>query len=502
MLRYGLIACAAALLALCGPGLAGPRGHDGMAADGYVQQLRPEVPERAGARRVKLGMNKSLVVELPLDAKDILVSNPKIADAVLRTSRRAFLIGMEPGQTNIVFFDAGGQQILAVDLQVERDLAALAATLRKVLPNCDIQPEGLGDGVALTGVVASAADAQKAVEMAARYVGDEKKVVNALTIRGGEQVLLKVTVAEVQRNIVKQLGIDLTGQTSLGAVVLGASTSNPFMIAGKALSETVGRTFWQSGCTYTDTVGSVSGQIIDTAKFSQAPGCHNSSSTIRALEQNGLLRTLAEPTLTAISGESASFLAGGEFPVPVGRDNNGMVTIQFKQFGVSLNFTPVVLSEGRISLKVKTEVSELSQDGAFTLSGANGSTSLTVPSLKTRRADTTVELPSGGSLAIAGLIRDDVKQGISGIPGLLKLPVLGALFKSRDYQRGQTELVVIATPFIAKPVARRELARPDDGLEPPSDASATFLGRLNRVYGTTGSPPPGSYRGSYGFIVD
>ena len=467
MLRFGPIACAAAFLTLAGPGLAGPLGRDGAGADGvgidgYARMVRPEVPERAGSRRVKLGVNKSLVVELPLDAKDILVSNPKIADAVLRTARRAFLIGMEAGQTNIVFFDAGGQQILGLDLQVERDLAALAAMLRKVLPGSDIQPEGVGDGVALAGVVANAADAQKVVEVAARYVGDEKKVVNALTAKGGEQVLLKVTVAEVQRTIVKQLGIDLSGQTNIGSVVLNAGTSNPFMIAGKALSDTAIKTFSQSGCTYTDTKGTQSVNVIDTGFFSQSPRCNNSSSTIRALEQNGLLRTLAEPTLTAISGESASFLAGGEFPVPVGRDNNGMVTIEFKQFGVSLNFTPVVLAEGRISLKVKTEVSELSQDGAFTLSNGSGGTTLSVPSLKTRRADTTVELPSGGSLAIAGLIRDDVKQGISGIPGLLKLPVLGALFKSRDYQRGQTELVVIATPFIARPVARRQLARPDD----------------------------------------
>ena len=240
MLRFGPIACAAAFLTLAGPGLAGPLGRDGAGADGvgidgYARMVRPEVPERAGSRQVKLGVNKSLVVELPLDAKDILVSNPKIADAVLRTSRRAFLIGMEAGQTNIVFFDAGGQQILGLDLQVERDLAALAAMLRKVLPASDIQPEGVGDGVALTGVVANAADAQEAVEVAARYVGDEKKVVNALTTKGGEQVLLKVTVAEVQRTIVKQLGIDLSGQTNIGSVVLNAGTSNPFMIAGKVL---------------------------------------------------------------------------------------------------------------------------------------------------------------------------------------------------------------------------------------------------------------------------
>ena len=475
MMRFGLIAFAAACLAMAGSSLAGePRGRDAYGAEGYVQALRPDAPERAGARRVKLGMNKSVLVELPLDTKDILVSNPKIADAVLRTSRRAFLIGMEPGQTNIVFFDALGQQILSVDLQVERDLAALAAMLRRVIPSADVQLEGVGDGVALTGVVANAADAAKAAEVAARYVGDDKKVVNALTIKGGEQVLLKITIAEVQRDVVKQLGIDLAGNIDIGSAVIGAASSNPLLIAGGALAGNFlgGRV---SGCGATCSL----------------------DANLKALEQTGLLSTLAEPTLTAISGESANFLAGGEFPIPVSQDDKGRITVEFKQFGVGLMFTPVVLSEGRISLKVKTEVSELSQEGAFTLSSG-----LSVPALKVRRAETTVELPSGGSLALAGLIRDDVKQGISGVPGLMKLPVLGALFKSRDFKRGQTELVVIATPFISKSVARSKLARPDDGLEAPSDASGTFLGRLNRVYGVAGAPPPGAYRGSYGFIID
>jgi pilus assembly protein CpaC len=219
--------------------------------------------------------------------------------------------------------------------------------------------------------------------------------------------------------------------------------------------------------------------------------------SIKALQREGLFRTLAEPTLTAISGESASFLAGGEFPVPVGRDRDGNITLQFKPFGVSLTFTPVVLSEGRISLRIKTEVSELSQEGALELAGTS------IPGLKVRRAETTLELPSGGSMVMGGMMKDDVRQAVSGLPGLKSLPVLGTLFRSRDYQRNETELVIIVTPYLVKPVARTALARPDDGFAPASDATGTFLGRLNRVYGVEGKPAPaGAYRGTFGFIFE
>jgi pilus assembly protein CpaC len=219
------------------------------------------------------------------------------------------------------------------------------------------------------------------------------------------------------------------------------------------------------------------------------------------LEQEGLYRTLAEPTLTAISGESASFLAGGEFPAPSGVDNSGTVSVTFRPFGVSLAFTPVVLSEGRISLRVRTEVSELSQDGALTL--GNDFAAATIPGVKVRRAETTLELPSGGSMIMGGLLQDNIRQAITGQPGLMKLPVLGTLFRSRDFQRSETELVIIVTPYLVSPTAVSALARPDDNLNAPSDAASNFLGRLNRMYGHQGAPAPqGSYRGRYGFIYE
>ena len=239
------------------------------------------------------------------------------------------------------------------------------------------------------------------------------------------------------------------------------------------------------------------------------------------MERAGVVRTLAEPNLTAISGETATFLAGGEFPVPagytctagtiLGTTGNCQYQIQWKKFGVGLNFLPVVMSEGRISLKVMTEVSELStenqltlvQSTGFTIFGTENNTTLTIPSIKTRRAETTVEIPSGGSLAMAGMIGEQTKQQINGIPGLMQLPVLGALFKSRDYINRQTELMVIVSPYVVRAVAQKELSRPDDGYADASDPAAILLGKFNRIYGVPGKGDPRvSYQGRYGFILD
>jgi pilus assembly protein CpaC len=213
------------------------------------------------------------------------------------------------------------------------------------------------------------------------------------------------------------------------------------------------------------------------------------------MERDGLVKTLAEPNLTAVSGETARFLAGGEFPIPL-VDSTGKLSVTFKEFGVGLAFTPLVMSEGRISLKIETEVSELTDAGSVTLSD------IRIPALKKRQAKSTVELPSGGSLAIAGLISEDTRQNIDGFPGLKDVPVIGTLFRSRDYSKNETELVVIVTPFVVRPTARKNLARPDDGLIAASDLKANFLGHLNRIYGKGRELPPGALKGDYGFIVD
>jgi pilus assembly protein CpaC len=433
----------------------------------------------SGNRFLAIGIGKSAVIDLPRDAKDVLVANPAVANAVVRSARRAYLIGVAAGQTNVIFFDSDGRQLAAYDIEVGRDATGVREALKKLMPNASVQVDAINDSVVLSGEVANAADAQHAVETAGRLVGDEKKVVNGLIIKGREQVLLKVTVAEVQRSIIKQLGIDLNGVSiGIGSTVLDFTSNNPFTLQNQTISNTF---------------------VKPTFKL---PGGGTISATLRAMEQSGVLRTLAEPNLTAISGETAKFLAGGEFPIPAGQTCDAttgqcQVQIQFKQFGVGLEFTPVVLGEGRISLRVATEVSELSAEGAIKFSNVN------IPSLKVRRANSTVELPSGGALVMAGLIQDQTKQNINGVPGLMNIPVLGTLFRSRDYQAGQTELMIMVTPYVVKPSARQDLSRPDDGFAEPADPSTVLLGRLNRIYGgraTVGQQK--TYHGNYGFILD
>jgi pilus assembly protein CpaC len=438
------------------------------------------------ARFLPLGIGKSIVIDLPRDIKDVLVADPKIANAVVRSAQRAYIIGAAVGQTNIVFFDATGQQIAAYDVAVTRDLNGIRAALKQTLPNADIRIEGLGDGVILSGSASTPIEAQQAGELAARLAGGAEKVVNSIAVRGRDQVMLKVTVAEVQRDIIKQMGIDLSASLNYGTSVVTFNNSNPFTALGRSL---------------------VSGNSV-TGSFGSTPSV---TATMRAMESAGVARTLAEPNLTAISGESATFLAGGEFPVPAGISCDPTThvcttQISFKKFGIALNFTPVVLTEGRISLRVMTEVSELSNENSITLTqGVTASTtsSLTIPSIKVRRAETTLEIPSGGSMAMAGLIQEQTKQAINGLPGLSQLPVLGSLFRSRDYVNHNSELMVMVTPFIVRAVAQKDLARPDDGFAAASDPQADLLGNINRIYGAPGRVEPGrNYRGTYGFITD
>ena len=471
----------AALIVMTAPGSSVPAIAADPVSSGH-QAIN--ITSDLATRFMPLGVGKSVVVDLPADVKDVLVADPKIANAVVRTSRRAYLIGVAVGQTNVFFFDADGRQIAGFDIAVTRDLNGIRAALKRLLPDGDIKIEGIADGIMLAGTAGSPAEAQQAYEIASRLAGSGDKVINGITVRGRDQVMLKVTVAEVQRDIIKQLGIDLSGSLSSSSAVLDFNNTNPFPVLGQALVSS----------------NAVTGSMRGV------------SATLRAMERAGVFRTLAEPNLTAISGETANFMAGGEFPIPAGftcdpTTRNCQTQIQFKKFGVGLNFTPVVLTEGRISLKVLTEVSELSNDNALTLTQSISSTqttTLTVPSIKTRRAETTVEIPSGGSLALAGMIHEQTKQQLNGMPGLMNIPVLGALFKSRDYINRQSELVVLVTPYIVRAVAQKDLSRPDDGYADASDPAGVLLGRFNKLYGVAGRPDPRQpqYRGNYGFILD
>jgi pilus assembly protein CpaC len=436
-------------------------------------------------RFLALGIGKSVVIDLPHEVKDVLVADPKIANAVIRSAQRAYIIGAAVGQTNVVFFDADGQQIAAYDIAVKRDLNGVRAALRQMLPAAGIQAEGIGDGVMLTGSVSSPIEAQQAGDVAARLVGGADKVVNSIVVRSRDQVMLKVTVAEVRRDIIKQIGVDLSASMNYGTAVVNFNNSNPFTANNSPL---------------------VPGNNLTAAALTK--GLPSVEATLRAMESAGVVRTLAEPNLTAISGESATFISGGEFPIPTGvtcqTTTAGAIgqcvqTVSFKKFGISLNFTPVVLTEGRISLRVMTEVSEVSAENALT-GGAGGTT---IPSIKTRRAETTLEIPSGGSMAMAGLIQEQTKQAVNGMPGIDQLPVLGQLFRSQDFVNNQTELMVIVTPYVVRAVAQKELSRPDDGFAPASDAQSTLLAQMSRIYGISARVDPvGNYQGNFGFIID
>ncbi|SFJ71727.1 type II and III secretion system protein family protein [Caulobacter sp. UNC279MFTsu5.1] len=467
-----------------------------------------------GAQSLVLSRGKSAIIELPVDVRDMLVTNPAVADAVLRGPRRIYVLGMALGATDAVFFDASGRKILSLAIRVEQDSTALEETLRRVLPNANIQVQAIRDSVILTGAVANTGEAGMASQIASKFVDKPDNVLNMLTIAGKDQVMLKVRIVEVQRNIIKQLGFN-TGAVlgQLGGAQYSFGMSPTFGVNGALLGGVTGGykldTTKQpiaaapAQCTNSTVVnGSNIGNCVGVDRIG-SDGLNSASAMVQAFERVGLLRTLAEPNLTVVSGESGKFLVGGEFPIPVSQDISGRVSLEFKPYGVGLGYTPVVMSGGRISLKLSTEVSELTSLGAFTLASSTGGTNLSVPGLTVRRAETTVELPSGGSLMIAGLLQQTSKQNIDALPGMTNLPILGSLFRSRDYLNGETELVVIITPYIVDPTKPQNLQTPADGLQTASDMGTVLLGRLNKVVKAPDGANSGrAYQGPVGYVIE
>jgi pilus assembly protein CpaC len=437
-------------------------------------------------RRITIGLDKSMLIELPVDLQNVLVSNPEVLDAVVQSSRQVYLLAKDVGDANAFFIGPDGQKLVFLEVTVARDLTTLADALTRLLPGSRITVEALGDNVVLTGSVINPIDANRAAELAARYTKKKDSVVNMLSVGTKEQVLLKVQVAEMQRDAIRRLGVNLPGAilnsgnitftkviqnafpvttSTVPSAASGGPAALPFVTAGEAAQTT-----WSSG---NNTV----------------------SAMVQALERAGLIRTLAEPNLTAISGETAKFLAGGEFPVPIASQDR-QISVSWKTFGVNVSFKPVVMTEGRISLNISAEVSELSSDGAVTLN------EIAIPALKVRRAETTLELPSGGTLAMAGLLSDETRQSVEGVPGVKNVPILGLLFRSNDYKRKESELVILVTPYLATHATRSEFARPDGGFAPSSTLRELFLGHINRIYGSPDRLPQGRYEGDFGFIVD
>ena len=440
--------------------------------------------QSAVSKSIVLPLNKAAIVELPQAAADVLVSQPTVVDAVVRSPRRVYLLGLATGQTNAFFFDAQGRQILNLEIIVERDMDALAELYARVMPDSRIEVESVNDNVVLRGVVQSASEAANASDLAGRFVGNPESVINMITVRDPEQVMLKVRIVEMQRQLLKQLGVSASGTFQLSDAAVTLASANAIATTGGL---------------------GLSSRKVNTGDLEVL------DSSLQAFESNGLVRVLAEPNLTAISGEAARFLAGGEFPVPVGQDD-GVISIEFKEFGVGLGFTPMVLSKGRINLKISTEVSEITTENAFFVPGATTvdddgnlitTAGLSIPGLSVRRANTVVELPSGGSMVMAGLLQEDMRSTIEGIPGMKDVPVLGQLFRSRNYANNETELVIIVTPYLVKSTHESNLVDPSKGFAPASDAETILFGKIVSTYGLAGAGVnEASLQGPMGFILD
>lgn len=413
----------------------------------------------AGAGQgIFLDANKGTVVRLNRPAVTVFVADPDVCDIQVKSPRLIYLMGKRPGQTTLYAVDANEQVIATLPVTVSHNLSRLSTAVRSLYPNLDINLMSVEGALVLEGVVADAVEAENIRDFAAAIVGKEGRVINRLGVSGPTQVNLRVRVAEISREVEKQLGINWRVLFEGGGVDFLFSAVNPF-----------------------------AGILADQLGLGGSTGGFNINALLDLLDQQGLITLLAQPNLTALSGETASFLAGGEFPILVPQ-GDGQVTIEFKKFGVSLAFTPTIIQGERINLHVRPEVSRLSNEGAVDLPIGFTQT-IRVPALQTRRAETTVELASGQSFAIAGLLSNDSVHDVRKFPGLADIPIIGRLFTSDRFLNKESELVIIITPYIARPSPVR-LAAPTDGFAPPNDLERIFPGG---TWKRNPTPGPASY---------
>jgi pilus assembly protein CpaC len=487
-------------------------------------QSRATVATGATPQLINLPRGTSAAIDLPADARDTIVSNPAVADVLQHSPRRVTIIGLAPGETDAVFLDHAGRTMLALRIRVDAGVSALQDTLSRIAPGSTIRAEAVNDSVILTGVASSPAESERAQRVAAAFVSEPEKVINMLSVAGSDQVTLKVRVVEVQRSAIKQLGFDTNAVIGrIGEVQFMLGQAATFGVNGGLLGGVSGGYFrdtTRQPALLVPCAGGLDGecyQIIDgpnnpnpgpsnwdTANGIDTvgdDGLNQGEATIKAFERVGLIRTLAEPNLTSVNGEAASFLAGGEFPIIVGRDTDGTILTEYKPYGVSLSFRPIVMSEGRISMQISVEVSELTNEGATTI--GTGANAITLAGLNVRRVQNTVELPSGGSMMIAGLLQEDTRQNLDALPGMTNLPVIGQLFRSRDYLSGETELVVIVEPYIVTPTSPSRMQTPADGLRIATDSQTILFGQLNQAYGSPAPTAAGSgWTGPVGYVIE
>lgn len=407
---------------------------------------------------VHIEKNAGILLRLDRPAATVFVANPKIADIQMKSPRLVYIFAREPGQTSLFAVDSGERVLVNRKISVSHNLSRLRRALKDLVPDGKIEVRSIDDNIVVAGSVKTPAEAAEARRLAERLVDTADKVIMNLAVTQPSQVQLRVRVAEVSRDVLKQFGINWDALISSGKFLFGIASGNPAAIGGAFL-------------TRNNNTNSLFGGF--------RTGTLDLNGLIDALDDEGLITVLAEPNLTAMSGKPATFLAGGEFPIVVPDD--GKVTVEFKQFGVSLAFTPTVMTANRINLHVNPEVSQLSNAGAVELGG------FSIPALTTRRAETTVELGNGQSFAIAGLLQNDIRHDVSKFPGLGDMPVLGTLFRSDRFQRNETELVIIVTPYVVRPVAAPLMAAPTDGLIPPTDEDRILHGRLYRPVPRSGA---------------
>lgn len=428
----------------------------------FAQEATYQGQSKPVALNIEVGDSKS--VDLPRDASQVFIANPKVATAVVRSLRKLFIVGIINGKTSMYAMDKQGHTILALDVNVSRDLAPLRQLMKNNIPNSEIDCSSVGNTLILSGSVINAGDARLAVDLATAFMnqnGANASIVNNVIVRQRDQVQLSVVVSEVSREVLKQFGINLSGSWKS----FNFTNDTPFAYFGANFPS--------------------DNRITGNFNF----GGGSLKTMLSAFNRAGVARVLAEPNLTALSGETAKFTVGGEIPVPSNLSctsttnavQSCVPSIGYKTYGVSLSFTPLVFSENHIVIRVATDVTEVDNQRAMTINFSGTNTA--VPGFTTRRSETSVEVPSGGAMYIAGLIQKREKASVDGLPGLFNLPILGALFRSTEYQHEETELVIIVVPHIVKPVSPSDLSTPNDRYRPTNDAKRILLGQLNERYG-------------------
>ena len=429
---------------------------------------------------VMLAVGAGRMVRLDAPMSDIFVANDGIADVQVRSSNQLYIFGKAQGETTVYATNKAGKVVYSANVRVGNNIDSVDTLLRLAMPEAQIQSTTMNGMVLLTGTVAAPADVEEATRIVQAYVGEEVKIISRLKTATPQQVMLKVTFAEVSRSLVRQIGVNLLTRDQTGGFLFGIGRGNPGTITDQPIGdlvdditgEPITRTLYSFNNKAGTTTLGLAGRLLGVDVLS----------TIDLNENSGLVTILAEPTLTALSGETASFLAGGEFPIATSNGLSG-TSIEFKQYGVSLAFSPVVLESGRIAMRVRPEVSELTSDGAITLNNFE------IPALTTRRTETTVELGSGQSMMLAGLLRNNGNNSVEKTPVLGDVPILGSLFRSSSFRRNETELVIIVTPYLVKPVSAGQIALPTDGFRLPNEAGRLLLDE--RHDGVTGGERPG-----------